>query len=77
MSLFVLSYDNPLRACLRDLTEHAYFAGFIYHIIGLNSLLLALDEPSLEDPYQKKTINFLLETISIIFVFEFVFKVLV
>jgi hypothetical protein len=77
MSLFILSYDNPLRAVLRYITEHAYFAGFIYHIIGLNSLLLALDEPSLEDPYQKKTINFLLETISIIFVLELVFKVLV
>ena len=77
MSLFIFSYENPIRTVLRDLTEHAYFAGFIYHIIGLNSLLLALDEPSLEDPYQKKTINFLLETISIIFVLEFAIKVIV
>lgn len=77
MSLFCLSYNNPVRAVLRDLTEHAYFSGFIYHVIGLNSLLLALDEPALEDPYQKKTINFLLETISIIFVLELVIKVIV
>lgn len=47
MSLFIFSYNNPIRAILRDVTEHAYFAGFIYHIIGLNSLLLALDEPAL------------------------------
>lgn len=33
--------------------------------------------PMLEDPYQEKTINFLLETISIIFVAEFVIKVIV
>jgi len=43
MSLCIFSYENPIRAVLRDLTEHVYFAGFIYHIIGLNSLLLALD----------------------------------
>ena len=77
MSLFILSYDNPLRAGLRALTEHPFFDGFILHLIGVNSLLLALDVPALEDPYQKKTINYILETISIIFTFELVFKVLV
>lgn len=46
-------------------------------MIALNSLLLALDEPQLKDDYQKKTINFLLETISIIFVVEFVIKTIV
>lgn len=77
MSLFIFSYDNPIRHYLRLLTDHPYFAGFIYHMIAVNSLLLALDEPSLEDPYQKKTINYILETISIIFTFELVFKVIV
>jgi hypothetical protein len=46
-------------------------------MIAFNSLLLALDEPQLVDSYQKKTINFLLETISIIFVVEFVTKTIV
>lgn len=46
-------------------------------MIAVNALLLALDEPSLEDPYQKKTINYILETISIIFTFELVIKVIV
>lgn len=77
MSLFIFSYENPIRAIFRDLISNSYFAGFIYHMIALNSLLLALDEPKLEDQYQKKTINFLLETISIIFVLEFVIKVIV
>lgn len=46
-------------------------------MIALNSLLLALDEPQLTDEYQKKTINFILETISIIFLIEFSIKVVV
>ena len=46
-------------------------------MIAFNSLLLALDMPLLEDKYQENTINFLLETISIIFVAEFVIKVIV
>lgn len=46
-------------------------------MIALNSLLLALDMPDLTDSFQKKTINFLLETISIIFVVEFVVRVIV
>lgn len=77
MSLFILAYDNPIRAVLRDMVDHPYFASFIYHMIAVNSLLLALDEPSLEDPYQKKSMNFILETISIIFTLELVIKVIV
>ena len=77
MALFIFSYDNPIRAIMRDFISNSYFAGFIYHMIALNSLLLALDEPQLEDKYQQKTINFLLETISIIFVVEFVIKTVV
>ena len=46
-------------------------------MIALNSLLLALDEPQLVDMYQKKTIIFILETISIIFVVECIMKVIV
>lgn len=77
MSLFIFAYDNPFRVFCRDLTTHPYFASFVYHMIGVNSLLLALDEPNLEDPYQKKTINYILETISIIFTLELVIKVIV
>ena len=46
-------------------------------MIALNSLLLALDMPNLSDKFQESTINFLLETISIIFVVEFAVRVIV
>jgi hypothetical protein len=46
-------------------------------MIALNSLLLALDEPKLADPYQAKTISNILLIISIIFVVEMVVKIIV
>ena len=46
-------------------------------MIALNSLLLALDEPKLSDPYQRQTISSLLLIISIIFVIEMVVKIIV
>ena len=55
---------------------NSYFAGFIYHMIALNSLFLALDEPALEDKYQKNTLQTMLTIISIIFVVECVIKVI-
>lgn len=76
-SLFIFSYENPIRAFLRSMISNSYFAGFIYTLIAMNSLLLALDEPSLKDPYQQKTIKLLLTIISIIFVVECFIKVIV
>ena len=46
-------------------------------MIALNSLFLALDEPALEDEYQKDTLKTMLNLISIIFVAECVIKVIV
>lgn len=76
-SLFLFSYDNAFRAGLRSVISNSYFAGFIYTLIALNSLLLALDEPQLTDPYQKATITLLLTVISIIFVGECFVKIIV
>ena len=45
-------------------------------MIGLNSVLLALDAPSLSDPFQNKTIDFLFNIISAIFVIECVLKIM-
>lgn len=50
-SLYIFAHDNCFRVFLRNVIENPYFEGFIYHMIALNSLLLALDEPLLEDPY--------------------------
>jgi hypothetical protein len=61
---------------LKAIVENTYFENMIYHLIGLNSLLLALDEPVLEDPYENKTITMMILIISIGFVFEAVVKIL-
>lgn len=59
--------------------ENPYFESFIYHVIAFNSFLLFLDEPALEnqDPYQKQTIDLLLNIVSSIFVAEFLIKIIV
>ena len=75
-SLFIFSPTNPIREFLRNFIMNSYFAGFIYHMIALNSMLLSLDEPKLEDPFQKKTIALMLLIISIIFVIECAIKII-
>lgn len=76
-SLYVFKYDNPIRKFFREVISNSYFAGFIYHMIALNSLLLALDEPAETDQYQIKTIHVILLIISIIFIVECVVRVIV
>jgi len=49
--LFILAPDNVVRMNLRNFVANSYFAGFIYHMIALNSVLLTLDEPQLTDEY--------------------------
>jgi hypothetical protein len=62
---------------LRSVVANSYFSGLIYSLIGLNSILLALDEPRLKDPYQKASIHLILTVISIAFVLECLIKVIV
>lgn len=50
-SLYIFAHDNWLRVKLKILLENPYFEGFIYTIIAFNSLLMALEEPMLTDPY--------------------------
>ena len=42
-SLFIFGPENKLRLLLKGLLEHPYFESFIFHLIGMNSLLLVLD----------------------------------
>jgi len=56
-SLFIFAHDNKIRVFLKGIIENSYFEGFIYHLIALNSLLLAIDTPSLKDPFQKDTLK--------------------
>ena len=53
----IFDYDNPFREFLRSVVSTVYFANFIYTLIALNSLLLMLDEPRLDDNYQIQTIG--------------------
>ena len=46
-------------------------------MIGLNSILLTIDEPVLTDPYQKESIQLMGNIISYVFISEMVFKVIV
>jgi len=50
-SLFCFGPDNKCRLFLKNVIHNSYFAGFIYHMIALNSLLLILDSPSLDHKY--------------------------
>jgi len=73
----IFASDNTLRLNLKALIQNPYFDNFIYHMIALNSILLILDEPSLEDKYQKHTINILLKFISTTFIIECIMKIIV
>ena len=75
--MFLLSTKNSFRVILKTFIEHPYFENMIYYFIGLNSLLLALDEPYLEEGYEKDTIEYMITVISVIFIIEAVLKILV
>lgn len=40
-SLFILNEDSKFRKGLKNLSEHPYFDSMIYHLIGINTFLLA------------------------------------
>lgn len=54
-----------------------YFDQFIYRLIALNSLLLAIAEPILTDKYSIDTISLISFCISILFIIECFLKILV
>lgn len=76
-SLFLFASNNRFRIFLKAVVQNKYFDDFIYHMIALNSLLLALDTPELTDGYQTKTIQLMLTIISIIFIIEATLKIIV
>jgi hypothetical protein len=62
---------------LKSVLEHPYFENFIMHLIAINSLVLALDEPSLKDPYQNNSLELFVNLVSGAFMIEAVFKIVV
>ena len=50
-SLYLFSPNNKFRIFCNDVRKNKYFQGFLYHMIALNTLLIALDEPILTDVF--------------------------
>jgi hypothetical protein len=75
ISLYVFKPDTAFRKYLKKFVEHSYFENLIYYLIGMNSLLLMLDEPKLKDVYKKKTLDLMNQIVSIMFIIEAVLKI--
>ena len=45
-SLGIFGVENSLRRCLKGMIINPYFDNFIYSLIGVSSILLAIDEPN-------------------------------
>jgi len=69
--------DSKCRRWLADIIGNPYCESFIYHLIGLNSILLMIDEPILENKYSKSSISLMQDVISLIFLLEAGMKIFV
>lgn len=76
-SLLLFSETNWLRLKVCELFENPYFEYFIFYLIALNSLLMALASPLLLDPFSNKVIDQLIFLISTAFVVEALLKIFV
>jgi len=68
--------DNCFRRFFVGILEHSYFEDFIYHLIALNSLLLIVNSPAIEDDYFDSTIDIMTTIISMFFIAEAVIKII-
>lgn len=76
-SLNCISENNKLRIKVGKFVENPYFEAFIFNLIGLNSLFLAIEEPVLEDNYTKVTLELFGNIISSLFIVECAMKIFV
>ena len=76
-SLGCFAPDNCLRLFLAEFVQNPYFEQFILHLIGLNSLFMALEEPVLTDKYALATLKIIGDVVSVLFIFECVLKIFV
>ena len=71
---------NKCRIYLGKFAENPYFEAFIFNLIGLNSLFLAIEEPTMtieDDEYSLATLTLFGDIISVLFIFECVLKIFV
>jgi hypothetical protein len=76
-SLYMIPKDSKCRRWLADIIGNPYSESFIYHLIGMNSILLMIDEPILENLYSKTTIALMQNVVSLIFIIEAFLKIIV
>lgn len=76
-SLHCISETNWLRIKTGKLVENPYFEAFVFNLIGLNSLFLAIEEPVLEDEYTKVTLELFGNIVSSLFIVECALKIFV
>ena len=46
-AMFIFKENSSIRHFLKDFISHPYFDQFIYSVIGVSSIILALDEPNI------------------------------
>ena len=76
-SLFIFGEKSKIRNSIARFVENPYFESFIFHLIGLNSLFLAIEEPVLSDEYTKETLQFFGDIVSGLFILECLLKIYV
>ena len=76
-SLYCIGPNNCLRLALADLVQNPYFEQFVMHLIGINSLFMALEEPVLTDEYTLATLKFFGDVVSALFIVESALKIFV
>jgi hypothetical protein len=75
-SIGIFGPQNRLRLCIANMLENPYFEEFIYCLIGINSLLLAMDEPVLLNPYSKTSIRTMVDVITFVYIGECLLKII-
>lgn len=76
-SLMCIPENNKVRIALGKFCENPYFEAFIFNLIGLNSLFLALEEPIVTNTYSLKTLALFGNIISGLFIAECFLKIIV
>ncbi len=79
-SLCCFSETNKVRIACGKFAQDPYFESFVFNLIGLNSLFLALDEPTLSyenNAYTKNTLDIVGNLVSALFIGECVLKIFV
>ena len=76
-SLGCIPETSKIRIALGKFCENPYFEAFIFNLIGINSLFLALEEPTMTNNYSLRTLALFGDIISALFIGECFLKIFV